>query len=216
MADRKYYVLCDSNCKFESMTKEQIITAIAEATGNTPTDIDAAFITKIKDQNKNSDMRFWVGTQAEYNAVVAKGMKDPNTIYCISTDGGVVLNYSNSSAENVEGIVITNITNHNQADDAHNGVLAKAPVIYTSVIDAEWTADATNGGYYKTVTVDGILSTDTPIVDVVLGNDIDANALYIEAWALVTHITTSENAITLWANSIAPSSAFTIQMKVVR
>lgn len=94
MADRKYYVLCESNCKFESMTKEQIIAAIAEATGNTPTDIDGAFITKIKEQNKNTDMRIWVGSVAEYNAIVAKGEKDVNTIYCLKTpDGDNVLNY---------------------------------------------------------------------------------------------------------------------------
>ena len=93
MADRKYYVLSESNCKFESMTKEQIIAAIAEATGNTPTDVDAAFITKVKEQNKNADMRIWVGSEAEYNAIVANGTKDANTIYCISTNGDAVLNY---------------------------------------------------------------------------------------------------------------------------
>ena len=53
MSERNYYVLCDDNCRFESMTKEQIIAAIAEATGHTPEDIDAAFITRIKEQNKN-------------------------------------------------------------------------------------------------------------------------------------------------------------------
>jgi hypothetical protein len=84
MADeRKYYVLCRDNCKFEGMTKEQIIAAIAEATGNTPTNIDDAFITKLLDQNKNAAMRLWVGTEAEYNAVVASGGIDINTIYCI-------------------------------------------------------------------------------------------------------------------------------------
>jgi hypothetical protein len=79
---RKYYVLCDNNCKFESMTKEQIITAIAEATGATPTNIDDAFITKIKEQNKGVAVKVWIGTTAEYNAIAEK---DAYTVY-IKTD----------------------------------------------------------------------------------------------------------------------------------
>lgn len=66
---RTYYVVCEDKCLFESMTKEQIITAIAEATGSTPTSIDEAFITKIKEINGNRALQFWVGTQAQYNAI---------------------------------------------------------------------------------------------------------------------------------------------------
>lgn len=71
-SERIYYVLCEDNCRFESMTKEQILAAIAEATGNTPTAVDDAFITKIKEQNHNRQLKFWVGTQAEYNAIATK------------------------------------------------------------------------------------------------------------------------------------------------
>lgn len=70
--DRIYYVLCADNCKFESMTKEQIIAAIAEATGKTPTDIDSAFISKIKEINKGATVQIWLGTTAEYNAITEK------------------------------------------------------------------------------------------------------------------------------------------------
>lgn len=70
--ERKYYVLCANNCKFESMTKEQILAAIAEATGATVTDIDGAFITKIKELNKGEALTFWRGTTAEYNALPEK------------------------------------------------------------------------------------------------------------------------------------------------
>lgn len=70
--ERKYYVLCADNCKFEAMTKEQIIAAIVEATGNTPTKIDDAFITKIKEQNKGKGIFLWLGTTAEYNAIETK------------------------------------------------------------------------------------------------------------------------------------------------
>lgn len=85
MADgRTYYVLCGDNCKFESMTKEQIIAAIAEATGNTVTDVDSAFITKIKEQNAGTAVKIWIGTQAEYNALVATSSISPDTLYCTS------------------------------------------------------------------------------------------------------------------------------------
>lgn len=83
MSERNYYVICDDNCKFPAMTKEEIITAITEATGTTPTDIDGAFITKIKELNEYGTLKWWVGTQAEYNALAEK---DPFTLYII-TDG---------------------------------------------------------------------------------------------------------------------------------
>lgn len=73
-----FWVFCDKNCKYEGMTKEQIITAIAEATGKTPTNIDDAFITKIKEQNKGGVLKFWRGTTAEYNAIT---VKDADTFY---------------------------------------------------------------------------------------------------------------------------------------
>lgn len=74
----KVFVLCKNNCKYESMTKEQIIAAIAEATGATPTNIDDAFITKIKEQNKGDAIKIWRGKVAEYNAIEEK---DDDTIY---------------------------------------------------------------------------------------------------------------------------------------
>lgn len=69
MSERNYYVLCDDNCRFPAMTAEQIVEAIAEATGNVPEHIDDAFITKIKESNKNAALTFWKGTEAEFNAL---------------------------------------------------------------------------------------------------------------------------------------------------
>lgn len=67
--DRKYYVLCDSNCKFESMTKEQILTAITQAVSEgTIGDIDTGFITTIKTVN-GTPLKFFVGQQSEYEAL---------------------------------------------------------------------------------------------------------------------------------------------------
>ena len=77
MEDRIYYVRCKDGCLFESMTKEQILTAITEATGVTPTG-DEAIFTKIKEINAGNTLRFWVGTMAQYNAIAEK---DPFVIY---------------------------------------------------------------------------------------------------------------------------------------
>lgn len=81
MSERNYYVMCDNNCKFPAMTKEQILAAIAEATGQTLQDVDGAFITKIKEQNAGGYVTFWRGTQAQYNALATK---DENCFYIIS------------------------------------------------------------------------------------------------------------------------------------
>lgn len=83
MADRIYFCICDAGCKFETMTKEQILAAIAEATGNTVTNVDDAFITKIKEQNKGGTVTIWRGTTAEYNALEERD--EENCIY-IKTD----------------------------------------------------------------------------------------------------------------------------------
>lgn len=69
MSEKIYFVRCSDDCLAESMTKEQIFAAIAEATGNTPTGVDEAFITKIKEGNENGAVSFWVGTEAQFNAL---------------------------------------------------------------------------------------------------------------------------------------------------
>lgn len=83
LVERNYYVICDDNCRFPAMTKEQIIAAIEAATGHVPSeqDIDQAFITKIKELNKNAELQWWVGTEAQYNAL---SEKDVHTLYIIT------------------------------------------------------------------------------------------------------------------------------------
>lgn len=70
MADeRKYYCYCDSNCKYETMTKEQILAAIVQAVSTgVIKDVDTGFITTVKTINDKS-VKFFFGTEAEYNAL---------------------------------------------------------------------------------------------------------------------------------------------------
>lgn len=83
MPERVYFCFCGDNCKFETMTKEQIITAIYEAAlyGQIQ-NIDDGFITKVKEQNKGETLTFWLGTTAEFNAIEEE---DPKCFY-IKTD----------------------------------------------------------------------------------------------------------------------------------
>lgn len=84
MADNKVYVLDDGANKYEAMTREQITAAIIEAVNEgTISDIDAGFITKVLEKNKQKVMSFWVGTQAEFHALESK---DPDTLYLFSDD----------------------------------------------------------------------------------------------------------------------------------
>ena len=106
--ERNYYVLCDDNCRFPAMTAEQVIEAIAEATGNVPEHLDDAFITKLKEQNAGNNMKVWVGTQAQYNAISTPANDTLYIITDVNTSADLD-NYTLKSdflpvAENVEEI----------------------------------------------------------------------------------------------------------------
>ncbi len=84
MSTPKVYALCGTNCRYETLTKEQILTAIANAVENGDIgDIDAGFITTIKEQNGGEGLRFWVGTMAAYNALAEI---DADMLYIITDD----------------------------------------------------------------------------------------------------------------------------------
>ena len=66
---RTVYVICDANCKWEGMTKEQILTAIVQAVeGGAITDVDTGFVRTIRTIN-GQPLRFFVGEQSEYDAL---------------------------------------------------------------------------------------------------------------------------------------------------
>lgn len=101
-------------------------------------------------------------------------------------------------------------TAKNTADDAKTlAENAATTETYTASVGTAWTANT------QTVSVSGILASDNPVVDVVLGSDADANAAYLEAWGKVNRIVTAGDSVTLYATD-APETAFTIQLKVVR
>lgn len=80
-----YYVLCDDDSRHESMTKEEILAAITQAvSGEAVIDPDAGILTKVKETNSGGYITFWVGTQAQYNAL--NGEIVQNCLYIITDD----------------------------------------------------------------------------------------------------------------------------------
>jgi len=65
----KKYCYCENNCKYETLDKEEILAAIAQAVeSGTVGECDTGFITTIKTIN-GQPLKFFVGTQAEYAAL---------------------------------------------------------------------------------------------------------------------------------------------------
>ena len=103
-----FFCFCDNNCKYETMTKEQIITAIYNAvkTGQIA-DIDEPFITAVKEVNKNNILNFWVGTTAEFNALDAGYRKSPE-VFFIKTDDTTLADFA-TEMEEIKKYVDTHI-----------------------------------------------------------------------------------------------------------
>ena len=89
MSERNYYVICEDGCKFESMTKEQILSAIELAMqGKDPVEYKDGFITTVKETNKGEGLTFWKGTQKDFNEL---GVDASCFFSRIDADGNVYL-----------------------------------------------------------------------------------------------------------------------------
>lgn len=131
MAERIYYVISKDNCQFEGLTKEQVFAAIAEATGNTPTKVDEAFITKIKEQNKNTNLKIWVGTASEFNALTEK---DADTLYV----------YPDTTLEDVEDTLQKVLNGTTPVAEASHAANADNATSATTALSAGSATKATN------------------------------------------------------------------------
>lgn len=85
---------------------------------------------------------------------------------------------------------------------------------YTATIPyTSWTGSS--APYSKAVTVSGILSTDTPIIDIVQTGTYATDQTMITNWANIYRAVTSANTITFYSTAV-PSADISIQVKVVR
>ena len=65
-----FYCVCDDDCRYETMTKEQILTAIEQALEQGyVSDPDGAVFSRIKEVRANGTAQLWLGTEAEFNAI---------------------------------------------------------------------------------------------------------------------------------------------------
>ena len=85
--------------------------------------------------------------------------------------------------------------------------------ILNVTLDTSWSGSA--APYSKSITVTGILETDTPIIDVVMSGTYATDEARQEAWGYVYRAVTANNSITFYANE-KPTVELPVQIKVVR
>lgn len=90
---------------------------------------------------------------------------------------------------------------------------ATTTTTYTTTLDTTWSG--TEAPYTKEQTVTGILSTDNPIVDIVLSGTYATDSKIEADWAEIYRIVTSANSVTLYAHK-KPTNSIPLQFKVVR
>lgn len=69
------YGVCDNNCKHLVYTREEVLALLQQAINEQSLlgiDADFAAIKKIIDTNGGEDIKFWIGTEAEFNALDPK------------------------------------------------------------------------------------------------------------------------------------------------
>ena len=85
--------------------------------------------------------------------------------------------------------------------------------ILNVTLDTNWSGASVP--YTKTVSVSGILATDTPVIDVVMSGTYSTDEARTEAWGYIYRAVTANGSITFYATE-KPTVSLPIQIKVVR
>ncbi|WP_149679699.1 hypothetical protein [Thermoclostridium caenicola] len=85
--------------------------------------------------------------------------------------------------------------------------------ILTVTLDTNWSGSS--APFSKTVTVNGIQASDTPIIDVVMSGTYATDTSRLEAWSKIYRAVTEANKITFYATD-KPTVSIPVQVKVVR
>ena len=88
-------------------------------------------------------------------------------------------------------------------------------VTYTAEISTEWETGE-SGECIQNIEVSEILSSDNPIVDVILDDSKDVALQQLEAWSYISKIETSDDSIVVTCLENKPTTVIPIQLKVVR
>lgn len=144
MADIIYFVISSDDCKYESMTKEQIYAAIASATGNTPTGVDDGFISKIKEIRASNTVQIWTGTEAQFNALLPAPAVHKSVIR-IGTNGVLYICTDDTTIGNVPSHAETHMIGGSDALKASDIGAQTARQTFTNktVAAASWLSNST-------------------------------------------------------------------------
>lgn len=126
-----------------------------------------------------------------------------------SNSGGVLLSDSVSSSSDVSGGTAATPKAVKQTYD-YAATKSTKNMYTVTVTVSSWT------GTSLTVSVPGILSTDTPVIGVVLTGADSTDKTLLEAWALVSRITTDDDAIVLYAYGNKPTVNLPLQIMCMR
>jgi len=144
-----------------------------------------------------------------------------------SQAGHVKLSSSTSSTSETEAAtpkavkVAMDAANTAQSNlSSHEGKSATASAlghvyhaIYNVTLDTSWSGSS--APFSKTVTVNGIQASDTPIIDVVMSGTYITDTSRLEAWSKIYRAVTEANKITFYATE-KPTVSIPVQVKVVR
>lgn len=137
----------------------------------------------------------------------------------LGTDGYVVGTWLQGTAANHMTSAATKIAvqdasgrvYHRTAAELLSDIGAATQKSFTATVGTSWTAKT--GYVQQTITVNGILATDNPIIDLIATTaDFEAQQ---KAWGKIFKVTTAANSITLYASE-ATETAINLQIKVVR
>lgn len=133
------------------------------------------------------------------------------------SDVGAATSTQGSKADSaIQGVKLNGTTITPDSQKVVNVQINETTVnTYTATIGTNWTT-ASTGEYSQTISVSGILSTDNPIVDVVLDSEKELALSQLEAWGCVSKIETTNGSITATCFEDMPEVAIPIQLKVVR
>lgn len=119
-------------------------------------------------------------------------------------------------AENADGVLSLHMGSKSNPHGVTASQVGAATTFAKTVQVSNTTWTLTNGTYIQTITCDGLLSTDIPIVDVCTNNSLDDNKLFIEAWGHIIRAVANNNSITLYTDGELPNVSFSMNIKVVR
>lgn len=161
MADStKFYVMRGDKVLFESMTKEEIYSAIVQAIEQGEIgDIDTGFVTKIKETNRDADLKFWRGTQAEYNALEAV---DPTTYYILTDAPGHTHLIFENDLQITGKLTVDNKIQANNRINAAENVVVEGDITGRRGITAQGQLLAQNNARFELASVfEGKIEVDT-------------------------------------------------------